>query len=125
MPNFIFATLASAVFHSSGNSLLSDLPAWGEAMLIGIFLGGYLGLWCAMLYRHRASDALRRMRAQLVKVRSTCPDDRKKSSAPVSDELHEHIGALTAALGSDVTAEWSAELKRQQDRLVRLHRPLE
>jgi gas vesicle protein len=125
VPNFIPATLASAVFHSSGKSLLSDLPAWGEAMLIGIFLGGYLGLWCALLYRYRAGNAVRRMRAQFVKVRPARPDERNTSSATVADDLHEHVEALNAALGSDATAEWSGELKRHQDRLIRLHRPLE
>ncbi len=127
------AIFASATSSAPSHSVLADLPQWVEAGLVGLIIGGTIGLWLAMLYRHRARRAFARMQRELVtnafysdrpelKVFPIVASD---GGASKTGSLDEHVDALKSALGPEATAEWGAELERQRAKLVRLHRALE
>ncbi|MGE3317068.1 MAG: hypothetical protein AB7O26_18280 [Planctomycetaceae bacterium] len=127
------AIIASSPSVAPVSSIIAELPPWLEAGVVGVLFGGFIGFWLAVLYRHRARRAFRRAQRQMVTnaLRSVRPKltvfpvASPASSELTANSLDEHVDALRTAIGTDATAEWSAELHRQQSRLVRLHRALE
>lgn len=128
---------ASSFGNSRGGSplslLLPSMPGWLEAGLFGMLLGVYFGLLCAFLYRTRARQAVTLARARWAYAR-TQATARRRTKRPMTatvtvpgreQSVDDHVESLTAILGDDATAEWRSELRRQQDRLVRLHQALE
>jgi hypothetical protein len=103
------------------HSVLESLPPWVEAAMLGLVLGAYVGLWCAILLRRRVS----RMSAR-VRVRATKRHDggSAKSSPHLSlaqniHQVQRQLDCLAAATQPHESDAWRAAIRQYGSDLER------
>ena len=103
-------------------TLWESLPPWLEAGLVGLLLGAYIGLFCAIYFRRRIARTAQRFRTRLVGRREQVPEN-----APPREHLEQRIDGverqldqLTGALGPHEADAWRDELHRYRADLDRL-----
>lgn len=133
MPIELTNLFASAALLIPQQPQVPRLNPWIEAGITGAFIGSYIGFFLAMAYRNRLQRRINALRAHVTvaasQPRVDQPSD-KTAQASVNEgfgsvALDEHVKSIAAVLGQDATAEWNASLRKEQQRLIRLHRAFE
>jgi hypothetical protein len=128
-----FSSALLGTFTLPRHSILESLPPWLEAGVFGLFLGAYIGLLCAFLYRRRMARTVTRLR-----VRSTSRHEstgRRESAGqhPVSQvcvaetihQVEQHLDQLSGVSGPHQPDAWGEILSQYRNDFERLRGQVE
>jgi len=105
-------------------ALPESVPSALEAMVLGLLLASYVGVWCALVFGERLGRTIGRVRRRVRAPRAAAISPAERARREPAD-LDWHFDELHRALAAPSSPAWGEEIRRYQRELRRLQERLD